>query len=226
MKIMKPKTEIVVTEIVAPTALSAISVVNPAIGLVATFLYGATRTIAKWKSDRISEANERVGINKIVELINRDDKTRDILHRILENVIDESSEEKREVFYTYIKNLDKNNDVNFDYHSKIIATINAITLEELEALFMFSRHFREIEVLNNKQDINTKLPSGLNISQIVKHRSYEEVGHEYLENVFNTLANYGLIYATFGRYDGTMFGPVTYFGKKFMEYITTDESST
>ncbi|MFA5532157.1 MAG: hypothetical protein WDA13_00970 [Candidatus Shapirobacteria bacterium] len=222
MKLKKTIVKDVTTEVAGPTVLSAISIINPSVGLVATFLYGTVRTIIKWKSDRIEEINSNIGIKKIEKLINRDEKTRDILHRILEKVIDESSEEKRKIFYAYIHNLDKINDTDFDYHTKLISTVEVITFDELSFFYSFSRDFREMELLNDKKDIDSKVPNGLSVSQIMKHKHYDHASKDLIEYSLNSLANYGLIYASFGRYGGTFFGPVTYFGKKFIEYLESD----
>jgi hypothetical protein len=221
MKLKKLNKNDAITEIAAPTALATVSIVNPIVGIIATFLYGTVKSIVRWKSERIGEITKNVGATKLIKLINKDDKTRDILHKILENVIDESSSKKRKMFYVYIKNLDKVNNTNFDYHTKLISVLNAITFNELDMLWSFSKDFKEIEILNNKKDINSKIPSGVNVSQIMKHKHYDQISPEYLEYTLTSLSNYGLIYTAFGRFDGTMFGPVTYFGREFMNYINT-----
>jgi hypothetical protein len=104
----------------------------------------------------------------------------------------------------------------------LISIINTITFDEIRMLYSFSNDFEEIEILNDKKDIGSKIPSGVNVSQIMKHKHYDQISPELLEYALTTLSNYGLIYSGFGRYDGTIFGPVTYFGREFINYINAE----
>ena len=114
------------------------------------------------------------------------------------------------------------NKIDFDYHTKLISTIKMITFDEIEMFNSFTKYFVEIEKINDKQDINSKIPSGVNTTQITKHLYFDSISPEYLEYTLTSLANYGLIYSAFGRYDGTIFGPITYFGKKFTKYLKSN----
>lgn len=214
------KVEDITRDIVIPVALNTISAINPIVGILATFLYGGASVLAKWRVNRMQEISEIVGAEQLMDLLKRDDKTRDILHRILENVMDESSEAKRRLFYAYIQNLSIGTKDQFDDHTKLITVLNSITLEELNTLVLFANSHEDIR----KQRLNgSNLPinlKGINVSEMLKHPTFSGQNGDILESNLDQLSNYGLIYAYYGRMDGNFYGPLKDFGMKFIEYIS------
>lgn len=221
---MPHKTRDIANEILTPSAIALISITQPYIGVLATFIYGAAKVIQKWKYDRMEEVYRNVGGKKLLDLINKDDKMRDILHKILQNVMDESSEQKRKFFYSYIHNLTKDLHSEFDYHTKLISVLNQITLDEFDILVIFANHFDEMLKLNGRSDNNAKIPNGLNVGQIMKYKGFDQMDPGLLDNFLTTLSAYGLLYSGFGALGGTTFGPTTYFGRVFIDFIESEEN--
>lgn len=219
---MGKKLKIITQDISIPTIIAVASIKDPKLAVFFTFLSGVITTVSEWKKKRAEEVINNVGIERIIRLIQRDDKTRDILHKILENVMDESSKKKRKLFYNYIHKLDNNIHKDFDYHSKLIAVVNEITFNELDMLLTFSNIFLEVLKIIRRKDIKSKIPKGVNVADIFKHKYFTYMSPRLLDSFLLRLSSYDLIYAEFGLYDGTAYGPVTYFGKIFIDFISDD----
>lgn len=224
---MDNKTKIVLKDVGLPVAGAAVSIFAPFIGVPLAGAAGVWSLIDKWREDRISEVKKSVGENDILDLIKQDDKTRDILNKILFSIFQESSAEKRELYYSYIKQLHKGLHPDFDYHSKSILTINLITFEEIKALVEFVNRYEEIlkvaieksKIENPKGKANETENRGVNLSEIMRIQPFSTENENKLEDEFVNLGNYGLISIKSGRMDGTFYGPITEFGKIFLDFI-------
>lgn len=213
-------------EVLAPIGIAVISIASPGLAAIATFVYGSTK-VFKWRRDRIREIASEVGVQNILDLINKDDKSRDVLHKILLSVMDEHSKRKRKLFYEYIKKLHKGIHASFDYHTKIILTINSITFEELHTLVNFSRHYSAIVkktiARQKKESSSAKVARsenlGIPLRDITASNVFRSEDQGVLEGRFMALVSYNLISISTGRYGGTFFGPITDFGKVFLEFI-------
>lgn len=224
---MDDKTKIAIKEVGLPVAGVAVSIFAPFIGLPLAGAAGVWSLIDKWREDRIDEVKRFVGDNEILGLIKQDDKTRDILNRILFNVFQESSAEKRTLYYSYIKQLHKGLHPDFDYHSKVILTINLITFEEIKTLVEFAKRYLEIlkAAIEKSKRENPKAKAaesknrGVNLSEIILIKPFTSESENKLEDEFVNLGNYGLISVKSGRMNGTFYGPITEFGKIFLDFI-------
>jgi len=224
---MDDKTKIALKEVGLPVAGAVVSIFAPFVGIPLAGASGIWSLVDKWRDNRIKEIKQSVGENKILDLIKQDDKTRDILNKILFNVFQESSVEKRKLYYSYIKKLHEGLYPDFDYHSKIILTINLITFEEIRILVEFNNNYLKIlktaieksKTENPKGKTDESNNRGTNLSEIRLVKPFSLENENKLEDEFVNLGNYGLISVKSGRMDGTFYGPVTEFGKIFLDFI-------
>lgn len=213
-----------------PTTLAVVAAIDPTLGVIATATAGTLTVIDKWKEKRVKEIDKNVGFIILRDLLEKDDKSRDILHRVLRNVFDEQSERKRMLYYQYLKNIHADVLPDFDYHSKIVETINEITFEEIDILRDFSNAYPTIAKYIAEKDANKQEPDfyvfqGANLDQIRYPDLLGKYSDFQLENKLTVLSNkYDLLVARYGRYDGTMFGPLTDFGKAFLDFIDEGKS--
>ncbi|HUW21138.1 MAG TPA: hypothetical protein VMW41_00545 [Candidatus Bathyarchaeia archaeon] len=227
----KDKAKDVVKELGLPVAGAVISVFSPFVGIGTAAASGIWSLVDKWRGDRIKEVKNEVGAKKLLELIQRDDKAKDILHKILLNVLQEESRRKRRLYYNYISQLHKDIYPSFDYHSKIILTINSITFDELHRLAWLNEKYDGIlrATLKRQKKENPEAKINVDGSRGISIRDVKEAGYLQkredeidLEDKLARLGNYGLISVKNGRYGGTFFGPLTEFGEKFLEFIKKD----
>ncbi len=222
-KKIKSKSKDVIKDIVLPTATAGISAIDPLIGVGVTAGVGVFNVWDKWREKRILEVEQKVGRKRISELIRRDDKTRDILHKAIVNLLDEQSEQKRQLFYNYLKQVHKNVYPAFDYHSKLIATLNSITFDQMDILVIFENNYQNVISQNVRrqkpEERHGAAQEGLSISELLEPGYFKKYSETVLEHSLDRLANYELVYARYGRMDGTYFGPLTQFGEVFLEFI-------
>ena len=216
--------ETTIEDIAIPSITSLVAISNPYIGVVALFIFGSLKVIRKWQNDRVVEVLKAVGEERLMELLNGDDKSRDILHRVLLNILDEQSIAKRQLFYEYLIKVHNNVRPSFDYHTKIILTINSITFEELETLLKLNNGYKEVLLIASKQkdagnpETFTK-ERGVSVTEI-KISQILRIEELKLETAMENLSSYGLIYTRPGRFNGTFYLPLTEFGEVFLEFIT------
>lgn len=206
-----------------PTIIAVTSIQNPYLAVLMTFFYGLAATINIWQQKRGQEVLDNVGAQRIVNLIQRDDKTRDTLHRIMTNVVNEPSDRKRKLFYNYIKNFEKDVHPEFDYHTKLIVTLNSMTFEELDVLIALNSSLDEIKQKSGQTDQTYGLPNGVSVSTLKNHQAFANMNERTFEALLVTLGNYNTILVGFGTLGGTTFGPVTEFGKIFLDYVSSSE---
>lgn len=225
---MDGKTKIAIKDVGFPIAGAIVSIFAPFVGVPLAGASGVWTLIDKWREDRINEVKKSVGDNKILGLIKRDDKSRDILNKILFNVLQESSVEKRKLYYSYIKQLHKGLHPSFDYHSKAILTINLITFEEIWMLVEFSHRYQEIlkaAIEKSKKDnpqgqVSALEDRGVNPEEIMLVSPFSKMSRSIIEDAFVNLGGYSLISVKHGRWNGTFYGPITEFGKVFLDFIS------
>ncbi|EKD99374.1 MAG: hypothetical protein ACD_22C00278G0002 [uncultured bacterium] len=214
-------------QVVIPVAGATVAAFYPIVGIGLTAMQGSFSVLDKWKEDRLNEIKQNVGKKTLVEIINTSDKLRDIWSKIAFNLFQESSVKKRKLYYSYLRQLHAGVNPAFDYHSKIILTINLITFSEIETLIMLQHLYPEIilaAVKKSKQD-NPKGEEdksknrGVNLSEIMLITPFSKYERLELEGHLVSLGNYGLVSEKQGRYDGTFYGPITSFGKIFIDFI-------
>lgn len=215
-------------EVTTPITIAAITAINSELAILAVFVFGALKVIRKWQYRRIKEAADYVGYKRIMDLMNRDDKSRDILHKILNNILDESSERKRIVFYNYLMNLHSGIHNEFDYHTKLIITINMVTFEEIQILNCLAINYKEIlKYASEQKDAgNPKsfvLDRGVSVHEILGSNIIR-IDRKDLDTALENISSYGLIHKGPGRMSGTFYFPLTDFGVIFLEFITFKNS--
>ena len=220
----------VVKELGIPVASAGFSVfnINPLAGVALAGISGIWSLMDKWSKNRAKELKIAIGDKKILDLIKRDDKTRDVIVKILFNIFQECSEDKRKLYYKYINQLHKNVHPSFDYHSKVIFIINLITFEEIQTLIKFKDNYNYIlgkitemaKQKNPQAKVNETETRGANLSEIEVVEYFSKQNRDNLEDWFVNLGNYGLLSVKNGRYGGTYLGPITEFGKTFLDFIS------
>lgn len=224
---MDDKTKTAIKEVGLPVAGAVVSIFTPFIGVPLAGAAGIWSLIDKWREDRIDEVKRSVGEKEILDLIKQDDKTRDILNRILFSVFQESSVKKRQLYYSYIKQLHNGLHPDYDYHSKVILTINLVTFDEIKTLVEFAKKYPEILKVafekskgeNPKGEVNESENRGVNLSEIILVKPFSTENENKLEDELVNFGNYGLLSVKSGRMDGTLYGPITEFGKIFLDFI-------
>lgn len=206
-----------------PTIIQGVSISKPEVALLLTFLYGGIITIAGlWKQRRAQEVVDNLGIETIKRLIERDDKTRDVFHKLLDSVMDEPLVNKRKLFYNYMNNLDKNVHSEFDEHTNIASILSDMTLEEFDILLKIDANFNDIVHKTGQTDKTYEIQNGLNTSTFIKFSSFDNYNQRELEAILVTIATkYRLIFVGFGQYNGNTFGPVNKIGRIFLDFIAT-----
>lgn len=228
------KTKDVIKELGLPVAGSAISIFNPFIGVGVVATSGVWTLVNKWRNERVKEVKKSVGSKRLLEIIQRDDRSKDILHKILFNILQEESKRKRELYYNYISQLHKNINPSFDYHSKIILTINSITFDELDSLVWLADKYdsilRQTVKKQKKENPGTKVNAGKDRGLSVRDISdsgyfrKKDSHNIWLEDRLVRLGNYGLVAVKNGRFGGTFFGPISDFGEIFLQFIKEKSS--
>lgn len=221
----------IIKEVGLPVTGAVVSIFAPFVGIPIAGVSGIWSLIDKWRERRISEVKRYVGDKKILDLIKRDDKARDVIHKILLNVLQEESKRKRQLYYNYISRLHKNIHPLFNYHSKIILTINSITFDELHTLVRFNEWYDEtLKIIVGKQKkenpnakIITSRSRGISIRDLKEAGCFQKDKEVKLEGELVRVGNYGLISVKNGRYGGTFFGPLTDFGEKFLEFVKKED---
>lgn len=192
------------------------------VGIASVTVAGGLSLIIDWRARVAKEIVDDVGARKIAEIIERDDKSRAVFHRILVNYLDEESEKKREKYRNYLKNLAINVHPEFDNHSRLVSKINDISLEELHVLDVFQTRYLDILVSaeSQKETVQEKYPEGRGVEpgEIIRTGFFTFIPELELEDAFVYLSSNGLISSKPGRMDGTFYLP-NEFGKVFMEFL-------
>lgn len=235
-----------------PVAIAVISLFSPILGIAGIAGKAIWDILKKHQQDRIIESNKNVGTDVLINLF-ESERSRDVLHRVLRNIMDESSLEKRKLFYNYLKNLDKRSDLQKEndrlYHSKIISVINQITFEELDMLntcFKYGDSFKKRNK-NNITLVNDRIieieEHGLlqaNLTQIVL--AFEDINNRTVPVIgivrgVQALNSYGLIDINYPGNSNPairektdkfanidiIINSTTPFGKRFWGYISDNE---
>ncbi len=193
-----------------PTAIASVAVA------------GGLSLIIDWRTRVAKEIVDDVGARKIAEIIERDDKSRAVFHRIIVNYLDEESEKKREKYRSYLKNLATNIHPEFDNHSRLVSKLNDISLDELHVLDVFQTKYLDILVSaeNQKQTVQEKYPEGRGAEpgEILRTGFFTFIPELELEDALIYLSSNGLISSKPGRMNGTFYLP-NQFGKVFMEFL-------
>lgn len=219
------KLEDVFENVAIPTALSAVSINSPTALIIFTFIFGTAITIRKWQLNRIKEINKYVSVRNLLNLINNNDKTRDVLHKIIINILDEQSFLKRKLYYEYINNLSNGLYPDYNDHTKLIFTINIISIEEIHLLSTLNNIYNKLIIYaNQNKDQNEKFVydhnSGITITDIIGSNMFRNTINDLdLENSIGHLGSFDLIYIRPGRMNGTFYMPITKFGKIFLDFL-------
>lgn len=224
---MDDKTKITLKEVGLPVTGAIVSIFAPFVGVSLAGASGIWSLLDIWREGRANEVKKYVGDEKILDLIKRDDKSRDILYKILFNVLQESSLEKRQLFYSYINQLHKGIHPDFDYHSKTILVINLITFEEIKTLIEFVNKYKEIlkaaieksKQENPKGKADESEDRGANPGEISLVQPFSTMNKNLLEDTFVNLGSYSLLSVKHGRWGGSFYGPITEFGKVFLDFV-------
>ena len=217
----------ILKDLALPVVASGISLVpgvGPIIGIGITAAGGGWTVINEYRERRAREIIKSVGKEKLINLLNGDEKTKDILHKVLTNVFDESSLKRRELYYQYLKNVSNNIHPDFDYHTKLISVLNMITFEEINTLEIFSQKYGDIlkytgEKENKETPIMFHDERGVNVAECRDSSCFGNINEKILEKNLDKIGNNDLIFIGYGRMDGTFYGPLTDFGQIFLDFI-------
>ena len=111
----------------------------------------------------------------------------------------------------------------FNYHTKIVLMINSITFEELELLVLFRDNYLELlKKVKEKESSHVSNEDGLRergitLLEVQKIELFKNISE--LESLTVSLGSYGLISTKPGRMNGTLYGPLTKFGKMFLDFV-------
>lgn len=167
--------------------------------------------------------------DKMVKEIVADDKFKSVFLKIFNENITESNEEKRQLLKNYILNMACGINSDFNEHTKIINTLNNITLEEVEFLKLWD----ENGIVWNKQKEATRRSSytlGDIASTIMNaDRNHKLLQERFIHNqdrsnqILLSLGYNGLLYVlserNFGSGQEARVKGITDFGKTFLDFI-------
>src|SRR5260221_879167 len=135
--------------------------------------------------------------------------------------MNESSVEKRKFLYNYIHRLDGNIHSNFDDHTKLNTTIGTITIKDFDVLIELAKLPTDISYIIGgaigKAEILPLMKDPLHQSIPLYFTGYNQ---RSLTNLLVRLGNLDLIYIEFGKSEGTLFGPITEFGRIFLDLVS------
>jgi hypothetical protein len=222
---MKTLIDSFIRNIYYPTAIAAITTVNPELGMLCNIVFGASAMIDEWRMRRVGEIYGYLGNEGVRFFVNGSDNDKDIAHKIFQSLMDEAAKEKRKLFYNYLNNYKNGYKVNLDYHSKLTITLNLMTLEEINGFKNFYNNYPKIiQYYKLHRDASEdKRPLFKNSKTFLKYiygsKIFKNQSQDWVEDFTEKLGNYGLIHVRTGRYGGTMYGPTTEFGKILLKYI-------
>jgi len=226
------------TNIAIPLLTYWISLHDPIAGATAIAAGGsmnlAMGQILAHNQARVSEISEKVGIEKIKDLINGDERTRDTLMKTVRDLMVEESGRRRTILCNYLRNVHDFGVPQEDYTSKISVVINQMTFSELETLNLWNGRISEV-IFEKNRNIYTSIQeaeqsireSGMNERQL--YFAYEDSKsqisvEEVIRNVRALGRTYGLLdvmdtQGVIGPTDGLRVKWLTPFGEVFLKYI-------
>lgn len=211
------------TKIIIPTGIVAAGVYDQSqtLALVMTFLLGVITWGDEYRQKRVEEVIDNVGIVNLVALVRKNEKTRDIFRGLLRDIMDESSQTRRNIFYHYINGLVLDIHPDFDEHTKLRNVINDMTLEDLY-IFETYNYIFPIYTKDQNNPMSDLERKGLFAEEVVRLEGLYNIDADVLSNKLRRFGQqYDLILLYFDRMNGTMYGATTKFGKIFLDYIST-----
>jgi hypothetical protein len=208
-------------------SISGLITVNPVWSVLFITAIGLINTWSDFGQSRINELVIEIEKHKNefdTEILNSD-KFKSIFLNVIEAHIKETMTDKRKLYRNYLINVGKGIKNDFEYHSKLLTTLNLITFEEIQTL-------EEIHLAYARLNEDYKK---LNPGQLAKP-TVEEINNQLLRMGRNNslkflhlnmrlLQTYNLILTEDASYSGSgaasiRFEIVTEFGETFLEFIS------
>jgi len=214
-KTISPKSALaILSEHVPPiiyTTIASLVVVNPIWGILFISAMGIIRAWGDFGQARINELVKFIDEHKeeFVADILKTPKFKSVFLNVLERHMKETMEEKRKILRSYLLNVGKGINKDFDYHTKILLVVDQITLDEIAVLnILYKKAKNQSQKLDNLH---------LNLTRIPELEKYNQ---DYLRDILNTLHAFRLITVTEATVGAVMvLKQITNFGVKFLEFI-------
>lgn len=164
------------------------------------------------------------------------DKFKSVFLNVLERHMKEVNEHKRQLFRTYLLNVGKGIEPDFNYHTKIMSILDQITFKELGILSIWDGQLQKklIEKNNkigyNNDNIAEKM-KGLNEHQVMFafEGKQDKPTMDELTFILRSLGNYGILSTRESSgvivgdgSDGIRVKEITDFGIIFLKFIKED----
>lgn len=220
----------------AAPALFAMAIGDTVLALFSVVLGGYTQWL-DYHQNRLIELTKVLADFKEdlkVDMVNSEE-FKDVFIRVQNKIMSENSLEKRKLFYSYIVNVGKEINPNYDKHSKLVNVLDQMTLDEFVVLEIYNGKLQKALVQINSYIIDEttveELLEGINMYQIdgafdiIGGKPYKDL--QDLGSIVKVLGNFRLL-SVYEAGSGTiggggksnvMIGRITDFGKEFLEFV-------
>lgn len=221
------------------SGLQALSAINPAFLPVAALIQSVIGYYGDYATDKTLDLFQDFINNKekIVSEIVNDDKFKAAFIKIIGDNITEGNEKKRQYLKNYIKNFAFGVEPNFNEHTKLINTLNNITLDEVavlktwdeDGMISANTKYNNVGYIFTINDIrraalDTRKPENNNILGEYEKYIYDLANDKNKANqILLSLGNKDLLYVVsennFGSGQEAKTRGTTEFGKVFLNFI-------
>jgi len=218
-------------------SLSTLGLVNPAFIPLISLAHSILGYWGDYANDKTKDLLQEFVNNKekIVAEVVSSDKFKAIFLKILSDNITESNEEKRKYLKNYIVNFACGVESDFNEHSKLIYTLNNITLEEIEMLKMWDetgaveKRYREIgdapgrSIRDNALDVSVLAMYARDQKASLKILNFDRIEQSKNNQILLSLGYKDLLYVlsadNFGSGVEAKTKGLTDFGRTFLNFI-------
>lgn len=220
--------------------IGALTAVNPTWGVLFAIVSSAIGVWGEFGQARTQELVEFLTKHKdeFIDEILKSERFKSVFVNILDRQIREVSEEKRQLFRTYLLNMGKGLFPDFNMDSKLLSILDQITPEELKVLEIWNGRIQRKIVEKNPnigytmENIEQKMKeSELNEHQVMfAFEGKDWPSMDELTFILRSLGNYGLLDTRESSgvirgdgSDGIRVKRISPFGKIFLQYITEQD---
>jgi hypothetical protein len=219
------------------TAFQQIDLISPGLGLLLSSVSSIVSYYGDYANDRTLDFLEQFVKNKehLVDEVIQSDKFKAIFIKTVGDNITEGNEEKRQLLKNYVLNFACGAELEFNEHTKLLSTLNAITMDELAMLELWEddgivqkdnsyRKVGRLTVNDIKRIIwNTRKAGETEVGKYEKHIlklvENKNIGNQILLSLGYKDLLYVLGENNFGSGEEAKVSDITEFGKTFLSFI-------